>query len=514
MKYSSDQSLITRLTDKLKVALGRKYLDWAESLPEFKGGVIASLQHARRFQRKEAEKSLERSHLPTGLSIRYSLCAQMELFPLESVDDLDSAIKGLFPKSWPEHDSREFIRSAARGLHEGDWCNVGVLVRESRYAFGPPVAMVESLPPEVEYISVQVYKVLSSSFVAYFCAFLNDRATSGLGELLSATYLPAIRFRRWVPSGPLAGGYTQTPADRVRENALQTELLRIRTSIENVIGRYFQGYFFRERGGEIPKLPAIEAFDLLGVPRKGEELSWGWGAPLGLGNGTVTFDGYARDKQIFIFSNTGRSGLPVAHRLIMLHDTPEDSTARDQRLWLLADELIATIAQGLTLLEMLRQIRRAAEALRMRIYRRLAENPWLMGFRGDIRLHRRLQKESLLLNRLALELEQSEKIQWRGPADLASFHALYKKRKERDLDKDLCDRIDFQLDTTSKHIEFVSKCFSDYVATRNMDLTFRLQIQVYVLAALAFLATILPPMVEYWPSIRAAFHRLLNLFGS
>ena len=513
MNYISDQSVLAGLTDRLKLTLGKKYLDWAEALPEFKGGLIAHLQVAREFQRKRAKESFEHSRLPTGLSFRYSLCAQMELFPIESFDALDSAITRLFPERWLGGGRLEFIRSTAPGLHDGAYCNVGVLVRETKYAFGPPVATVESLPPEVEYISVQVYKVLSSSFAACFCAFLNDRATSRLRELLNATYLPRIRFKSLVPFGPLGGGYSETPADLVRKEAVLGELLRIRINLESVIGRYFQGYFFRQRESEKPKLPAIEVFDLLGVPREGEELRWGWGVPLGLDYGTITFDGYGEDKQIFVFSSTGRCRLPVAHRFIVLRDAPEDASTRDTRLYLLTDELIGTIAQGLAILEFLKQIRGAVEDLRLRIYRRLAGKSSFMRFRGDIRLHRRLQRESLLLNRLALELAQREKCQGSAPSDLASFHSLFEKRKERDLGKELSDRIDFQLDTVSKHSDFVSRSFSDFVSTRNMDLTFRLQIQVYVLTALALLATILPPITANWSWIKAAFQRLRILLG-
>jgi hypothetical protein len=324
---------------------------------------------------------------------------------------------------------------------------------------------------------------------------------------------PAIRFKRWVPFGPLGGGHSETPADLVREEAVLGELLRVRISLENVIGRYFQGYFFGQHESEKPKLPAVEAFDLLGVPREGEELRWNWGIPLGLDHGTVTFDGYGESKQIFIFSSTGRCRLPIAHRLILLHDAPEDASTRDRRLHLLTDALIGTIGQGLAILEFLKQIRGAVEDLRVRIYRRLVGKSLFMRFRRDISLHRRLQKESLLLNRLALELAQSEKLRGPAPSDLASFHSLFKKRKDRDLGKELSDRIDFQLDTISKHSDFVSRSFSDYVSTRNMDLTFRLQIQVYVLTALALLATILPPITANWSWIKAAFQRVRILLG-
>src|SRR5208337_4273506 len=95
------------------------------------------------------------------------------------------------------------------------------------------------------------------------------------------------------------------------------------------------------------------------------------------------------------------------------------------------------------------------------------------------------------------------------PSPLASFQPIHKK-SEGDLGKELSERIHFQLDTISKHIDFVTKSFSEYVATRNMSLMYRLTF-------VAMLATILALVIatgEHWSWIRVAFHRLMKLFGS
>ena len=505
MEYSSDQGVFTRLTDGLRLALARKYLDWAEMLPEFRRGPISHLQRIRKYQREKAIRSLELSRLPKGLNFRYPLCIQMELFPIESFDTLNSAIARLFRDRSSLGGRRELIRSTSPSLFAGGCVHAGVLVRDSKPHF-VPTATVKNLPPEVEYIVVDVYKALPSAFVACFCTFLNDRATVNLHEVMNRTYLPAARFDRWVPFGPLGPGFSETPADLVREESVLEELLRVRISLEDVIGRYFQGYFLGQGERQTARLPAIERFDLVGVPSEGEEFRWSWGAPLRLDHGTITFDGYRENKQIFIFSSEGHCRLPVAHRLIVFHDATEDPRAQDELLHSPADGLVGTIIQDIATLELLKQIMRAVEALRVRIYRRLAGGSLLMGFHEDIRLHRHLQKESLLLNRLALELAQGEKLYGSGPCPLASFQPIHKKRK-RDLGKEFSEGIHFQLETISQHVEFVTKSFSDYVATRNMGLMYRLTV-------VATLATILALIIATWSWITAAFHRLMNFFGS
>jgi len=433
----------------------------------------------------------------------------MELFPIESFGVLNSAIARLFRDRSTVGGKREIIRSAGPSLLGGAYIHAGTLVRESKSHFVLPTATVEDLPPEVEYIVIDVYKVLPSAFVACFFAFLNDRATVNLHEVMNKTYLPAIRFDRWVPSWPLGVAYSETTAHMVREKSVLGELLRVRISLEDAIGRCFQGYFLGQGERHTARLPAIERFDLVGVPSEGEEFCWSWGTPLRLDRGTITFDGYRENKQIFIFSDFGCSRLPAAYRLLVFHDANEDPRAQDELLHAPAEGPVVTVTQDIAVLEFLKQIKRAAEALRVRIYKRLAGSSLLIGFHRDIRLHRHLQKESLLLNRLALEIEQGEKLYGSRPSPLASFQPIHKK-SEGDLGKELSERIHFQLDTISKHIDFVTKSFSEYVATRNMGLMYRLTF-------VAMLATILALVIatgEHWSWIRVAFHRLMKLFGS
>jgi hypothetical protein len=285
------------------------------------------------------------------------------------------------------------------------------------------------------------------------------------------------------------------------------ELLRIRATLEDTLGRYFQGYFWGQGGRQKPRLPAVERFDLTGIPSQDKEFRWGWGTPLGLDYGRIFMHGFRKDKQVFILSGEGHCHRPVAHRFIVLHDASEDPKVWDERLHSSEEGLIGTIIGEIAVVEILGQIRQDVEGLRLRIYQRLAGSSLFMRFRGDIRLHTHLQRESLLLNRLALELAQGEKLYGSRRPPSASFQSIDEKRN-RDLGNVLSEGIHFQLDTISRHIEFVTKSFSDYVATRNMGL-------MYVLTVVATLATILALIVatgEHWCWIKDALHWLRNFF--
>ena len=510
MDYLEEQSGLARVADKVRLVWGKKCLDLAELLPHSTRGLLSHLQLMRKHQREQAARSLETSRLPEDIDIRYPLCIQMELFPVERIDILNSAIAHYFPEEGFFSQKRNFIDSIAPSLLAGGYSHVGTLVRKSNFLFGGASATVSNLPADVQYIAIDVYKVLSSIFVVRFSSYLNDGPMARVREQLNRMYLPATRFKYWIPHGFSFISHSETPSDLVREKSVLRELLRVRVQLEEFIGQRFQGYFFGQCKRKEPRLPTIERFDLTGVPSEGEFLRWGWGEPLGLHSGIISFDGYRADKQIFVFGGERNCDRPLAHRWILLHDVDEGAAARNERLHSLTDQIIANIVGEITVLEFLTQIRSSVESLRVRIYRRLAGSSYFMRFRKDIRLHRDLQKESLLLNRLGLEVSQGEKLHGSRPHPAASFEPIRKGRK-KDLGEALSAGVHFQLETISSHIDFVTKSFSDFVVTRNMELTFRLQIQVYVLTALAFILALLPVITANWSWIKSSLYPLIGV---
>ncbi len=82
---------------KIKPFLAKKYLDWAEMLPRFQGGLIYSLQLTREHQRKWSERCYASSRAPEGTELRYRELVLIEVFELEDIDRLSGGLKKLFP---------------------------------------------------------------------------------------------------------------------------------------------------------------------------------------------------------------------------------------------------------------------------------------------------------------------------------------------------------------------------------------------------------------------------------
>src|ERR1043166_2761757 len=83
---------------RLRTAVSKKYLDWAEKLPAFKGGGINVLQVTRRFDRKEANDHGDRTKPPTGASIEFPYFRLIEIFTIEEFDSLRDGLLRLFPQ--------------------------------------------------------------------------------------------------------------------------------------------------------------------------------------------------------------------------------------------------------------------------------------------------------------------------------------------------------------------------------------------------------------------------------
>jgi hypothetical protein len=74
----------SELTERLRSHIAARLLDWAEALPEFHGGLVATLQRIRKHQRVEAARAAE----PSFAS------------PFEAVNSAVSVISDQPPAGW------------------------------------------------------------------------------------------------------------------------------------------------------------------------------------------------------------------------------------------------------------------------------------------------------------------------------------------------------------------------------------------------------------------------------
>lgn len=107
----------TRIPDKFRLALGRKYLDWAEKLsPKFSIGVIPILQMIRERQRGQSKDAYNQSRPPQGTKLEYLSFRLIEMFHIEELDQLVEGTLHLFPELDDELRHKTFSADFRRKL--------------------------------------------------------------------------------------------------------------------------------------------------------------------------------------------------------------------------------------------------------------------------------------------------------------------------------------------------------------------------------------------------------------
>jgi len=484
---------------KLKRRLACLYLDSAEKLPTFHGTVIAELQQIRKYQRERAWRALERAHLPEGTEVTYCSLRMFELFPLEEYAQMERGLRSLFPqKNWGS-DFLDDFRETAKNLNSRANSLIGYLLPTppQRIGFGLfPNRVLDSLPVEVESATVRVFKVLPSLFAVCVEAKLTDAVTAQLKDLQSRPYLPEVLFKRWTPWGRyLAGGYSESPAEAARERALVGWLTQLRGSIEAAIRQYIHGYFSAGQKRDIPSLPAIEVFTLRGVPNDDEGLDgWqkkaeGWLSTLGASPEEFRFDGFRRSDLILLLGKEGRFS-NVPYRAFSLASAAIDRESDERRESALG-YILDAVFPSLVLSDFLERIQEHIEVLREAVYIQLRGKARTRQFRRDVKLHQRLQRESMLVSRFQVEMEESETVLAVEQHELETLRSFSSDGTQKGLSESLIRHVKWQAHTIGRHVALASQLFTEHLSWRNLDVSYRLQRTMLWLTYIVLLATIL-----------------------
>ena len=200
-----------RVPEKVRITLGRKYLDWSENLPKFGGGWIREFQDLRQHQRETSEEDYKRSRPPEGTAIEHLSFRLVEVFHLEEFDKLRDGLIRLLPELASEVSVKNFADEFERRADSMSGTSsqvLGYLVRDKKALFlgFSPFRQIRELPPEIRSIKVELFKILPAVFAVTFDVHLTDEATARLVSLQDRRYLPTTRFERLIPWRAWEGG--------------------------------------------------------------------------------------------------------------------------------------------------------------------------------------------------------------------------------------------------------------------------------------------------------------------
>jgi hypothetical protein len=364
--------------------------------------------------------------------------------------------------------------------------------------------VVPNLPPAIEGVSISIHKILPSILAVSFEAQLNDRATSELRALHDRRYLPTVRFRRWAPWRLAYGARSEGTSEQAMQEAVLGYFNRLRMELEELLGRYFCGYFLAQAHRRGPRLPAIELLTLGGCAPPGEQGSewlkgaYHWADPLGFASGPLVLESF-HDKNVVVV--LGAEGT-VAHRVLVLDPlTKGSSSATIGR----PPGSLRSLVHCLALFEFVRNMEVRVADLRLRVYHRLSRK--FRRFRRDMALDKNSQRQVLLLSRFSMEFKDSKETLRRYCSDLARFGPVEGRPSKDQLLDVLVSAVEWRVRRLAKHINVVSDAYRNYLLARNIDLGYRLQRRVLFFTIIVTFVT----LIAYWPAIEHALARLLSL---
>lgn len=478
----------------------RTLLDVADSLPRFRGGMIRWLQGRRARQRRSARQAFKSSRPATNTKFRYSRLRLYEIYSIEQMDELESTIHLLFGPERLRSQPHENFRMIASSTGTSAWALLGELIQQgSKFlplSFRPTYMR---LPSDAKFVRVSARKILSSVVILTFDVHFEDSINRNIDRLENTAYLPDLRFLSWKPSsGPIPFGTTSNTAESEAEVAAATYFLNVRRSWSKFLRPYLSGHFTRLED-KSKTYPALEIFTVEGLPAEKSLSQWfkeseRWARWLGWDHFVPSV--FASEELLFTASTTFTK-VPTSHRVCIRLDDSATWRAPFQE-----PDMIST-ETWIVLLHLLRSIRAKLQLARAHSWKRIGSQSG-RGLLADARTIIGVQPEINLLSRLCLELRDS--IQRTNDDDLGALHSV--NQDSRTLGPVLKERIVVEVESLQQQAKLLTESLRQRIDIRNMTTSLSLQNQMWLLTAVATLATVVGLFSN--PEVRGFFFSLLN----
>ena len=472
--------------------LAEIYISLASKLVFLKGAGVNTLRHIKEQQDKDSQKAFLRTRPPEGTTIEYVYFRLFELFQIEDVDSLLRGLRKLFPNFndsfFHGDDYGKFIQNAT-GITGGEWLNIGHICRERRGRFwGDQFRELKKLPSYVDYIHVELHKVLPSVFAITYDVHLEESATQKLIELQKSRYTPEIQFRKIIPYGRLGGGYSTNRAEYVMRRQIEKWKTDLISQVEKCLEQFLIGDFLHDKSRKAQHLPAIEVYSFKGIPttktalRKWIQHSGAWLESLGFY--LLQIDSYTNGKLIFVpkWQHDTENNRP-AYRIIVLWDSYIKSINReiygnDDKFavaYNTQENFLAPILPTLVIFEMLARFQEKFENTRRKVLATIRPTNFYGAYLGRyIKLNDIVLYASVLYDRISKDFQIEAKhisAHLKEVSDLTEIGHT-RKKKYRKLDQELFGGVEFRINLLKEHVDFAMNWFSQYLALRNLSVIY------------------------------------------
>ncbi len=485
-------------------------IEGANKLPLLRGDLIDTLRHIKKHQDEDSKDVLLKSRPPKGAEIDYLYFRLFDTFQIEDVDDLLSGLRKLFPNfndPFLRGDYYEkFIRNAT-GITGGGWINLGYICRDRKKRFfGDRLRELKNLPPYIDYIHIELHKVLPSVFAITYDVHLETSITQQLVALQNLAYKPEIRFRKLIPYGKVGGGYSNNSAERVMREEITNWLSNIRYETERQLREFLVGDFLKNKSSKNTCLPSVEVFSITGIPktkpaiRNWIEKSNGWLDSLGF---NLLYPYPFTDGELIFAPNWKQDddNNSVSHRIIVSRDVYMNSInlkmyGGDERTAIshnTQEGFLSSILPLLVTLEILTRFQEKFEKIRRDVLKTFQPSLiYGVHFGKYIKLSDAVLQASVLHDRISKDFHFEVKYISSNLRDISNFSEVgrVQKTKYQKLDKDLLGRVEFRVKLLKEHVDFAMTWLSQYLALRNISVTYFLALIAGIAAIISLLLSL------------------------
>ena len=449
---------------------------------------------------------------PEGTEIEYLFFRLFEMFHIEDFERLKNNLLKLLPgleSDFPHANFKtDFQRSAEMG-GAGGWRKLGMITRKGEpYPFEPSIVMPE-LPEEVKIITIELHQILPSIFTVTLDVHLTEKATAQLVSLQSQRFLPRVRYEKLIPLGMFGLGRSEENAATIMNEKIFEWHEQLRSKVEACFRPYLAGYFMRSLSDGTSQLPAIEVYAFKGVPEgdeafiKWKEESYHWWRSLGFK--FYDYDYYRTNNFLFAWAEDRETTSRPAHRLVALWEPslrsvdPKSlgSNLSDETIEKLKDnaviedltDALSAMLPGIAILRLCAVIRSNVEKFKHLALATIATSRRMKKY---IALNYVVQREAMLLKRVELEFEEAKV--WVGGSGFARLPftgETTKEDKDPNLRDDTLSAIERNIKQIKEQLDYIAASFSGYLATRNMEVMYRLQWHIFWFTVIVTIATII-----------------------
>lgn len=477
--------------NNLKLKISTKILDLVEGLPRFRKGTISRLQDIRDRQREWSAKEFSMRKAPKEASIEFSQTTLILTFEHEEFDSVIRGLRKYLPKSEKVLDFTKSLRESENRLDACSWHNLGFIARE-RHIFFPDTVVDESLPADIDNISLSFHRILPSVGCILFEIKPSKSLSENLNEIQDKDYLGNIEFNKFWPLIFIGRSYSMGAGSDVAFKSIANAKDSFREKAISWIK-----HSFKWSHGIMQGASYVDIFKVTGNPREvNNRREWVNKNSFWLNNYGVDVHAFSTlEGDDFIVSYPRSNDRKHAVSITLLKLDPETDSQSEYGDFL--EYKVRSVAISSIIFNVLDKYRNNVEQLRGHGFKNLYNRKRLS--QKTQRNIQDIKRAVVILSRLEHELKQSKHWVIHSISGVGRLSDLFRKETV-DLANNTLLNATYQLNQIKDAATAIDLGLTNYLSIQSIYVMYKLQKWMFILSVVVTIATVIGA-ISSWDNI-------------